>query len=246
VFFLGTHETSWLARAGVPLFVSHRRLARTKKLPARALAPWALDSGGFTELSMHGRWTVEPEAYADAVRRYRDGIGLLQWAAIQDWMCEPAIRRETGKTVEEHQALTIQSLLDMRRIAPDLPWAPVLQGWAPEDYELHRIAYSRAGVDLAREPIVGVGSVCRRQATAEAEKIIRGLAAHGLKLHGFGFKILGLRRVADVLASSDSMAWSFGARRRPPMDGHTHVSCSNCIGYALAWRARLVDSIPHA
>jgi O-acetyl-ADP-ribose deacetylase (regulator of RNase III) len=32
--------------------------------------PWALDSGGFTELSLHGRWKATPAAYVAAVRRY--------------------------------------------------------------------------------------------------------------------------------------------------------------------------------
>src|ERR1700728_2833528 len=57
VFYLGAHQPHWLWRAGVPLFVSHRQLARKRQLRP-ALARWALDSGGFTELSMHGAWTT--------------------------------------------------------------------------------------------------------------------------------------------------------------------------------------------
>ena len=49
-FYLGTHQTGWLAKLDVPLFVSRRRLATLRKLP-RAVGSWALDSGGFTELS---------------------------------------------------------------------------------------------------------------------------------------------------------------------------------------------------
>ena len=37
VFYLGTHMDGWLAHVGVPLFVSHRRLARRKTLPKAAL-----------------------------------------------------------------------------------------------------------------------------------------------------------------------------------------------------------------
>ena len=33
VYYLGTHMDGWLAHVGVPLFVSHRRLARRKTLP---------------------------------------------------------------------------------------------------------------------------------------------------------------------------------------------------------------------
>jgi hypothetical protein len=44
-FYLGTHQTGWLAKAGVPLFVSDRRLRKRVTLP-RAIADWAEDSGG--------------------------------------------------------------------------------------------------------------------------------------------------------------------------------------------------------
>jgi hypothetical protein len=50
--------------------------------------------------------------------------------------------------------------------------------------------------------------------TAEAERTIRALAADGFSLHGFGFKVDGLARCADVLASADSLAWSDGARKQ--------------------------------
>jgi len=62
VFYLGTCQVSWLATAGVPLFVSHRRLAPRKTLP-RAIAEWALDSGGFTELSLFGEWRTSARQY---------------------------------------------------------------------------------------------------------------------------------------------------------------------------------------
>ena len=104
-FYLGTHETSWLARTEVPLFVSRRRLALRKRLP-RATTSWALDSGGFTEIATYGRWTISPGEYAAEVRHYRDQIGRLEWAAPQDWMCEPVMLERTGLTVVDHQKLT--------------------------------------------------------------------------------------------------------------------------------------------
>lgn len=63
VNYLGTHETSWLRSAGVPLFISHRRLARLKRTLPVAIAPWALDSGGFSELSLYGGWKTTPSEY---------------------------------------------------------------------------------------------------------------------------------------------------------------------------------------
>jgi hypothetical protein len=92
-------------------------------------------------------------------------------------------------------------------------------------------------VDLAATPLVGLGSVCRRQATREIGVIVTELAGLGLRLHGFGIKRRGLADYADSLASADSMAWSFAARRRPPPPGCSrHSNCANCPRYALAWR----------
>jgi hypothetical protein len=58
-FYLGAHHPHWLERAPFPPFVSHRRLAARRRLP-RATTGWALDSGGFTELRLHGGWRTTP------------------------------------------------------------------------------------------------------------------------------------------------------------------------------------------
>ncbi|WP_033222224.1 DUF7221 family queuine tRNA-ribosyltransferase-like protein [Kitasatospora phosalacinea] len=242
-FFLGTHQPDWLARTSVPLFVSYRRLANRKTLP-RAIGPWALDSGGFTELSMHGEWRTAPGAYLTAVRRYADEIGNLAWAAPMDWMCEPWIVQNTGLSVAEHQRRTVANFQQLRDAAPNLPIVPVLQGWSLDDYQHCADLYDKAGIDLTSEPLVGLGSVCRRQATTEAALIVTTLAARGLRLHGFGFKMHGLRIAGHHLASADSLAWSYEARHKPPMPGHTHKNCANCRPYALAWRTRVLASLP--
>src|SRR5690606_9297298 len=121
--------------------------------------------------------------------------------------------------------------------------APVLQGYTLDEYLRCVDLYDRAGVDLTREPVVGLGSVCRRQGTAEAERIIATLASMGLRLHGFGFKLQGLVRVGRLLASADSMAWSYDARRRPPLPGCRHKNCANCLRYAMLWRERVLGVI---
>lgn len=226
----------------MPLFVSARRLRDYRNLP-RALGEWALDSGGFTELNLHGRWTISPQQYAEEVFRWREAVGNLAWASIQDWMCEPFVTSKTGKTVQEHQRLTIENYLALTRLAPEIQWMPVLQGWLCEDYESHVGMYAEAGVNLTQIPLVGLGSICRRQHTAMAEEIIRHLHALGIKLHGFGFKLDGLRRATPYLSSADSMAWSLAARYEPPMPGHTHKTCSNCLPYALRWRRQVTDAI---
>jgi hypothetical protein len=241
-FFLGTHDPSWLAKTNVPLFVSHVRLKNRKTLP-RATCTWALDSGGFSELSLHGRWTVSPADYVAAVRRYRDEIGGLQWAAIQDYMCEPQMLAKTGLSVVEHQRRTVASYIELKTLAPEIPWCPVLQGWSLGEYYDCWQMYEKAGVDLKLLPIVGVGTVCRRQATIRTSFLLGDLAREGLRLHGFGFKIEGLRNAAEHLVSADSMAWSFHARKNPGGLGHSHKHCGNCLEYALGWRDELLGSM---
>lgn len=241
-FLLGTHEPSWLSRSRVPLFISAVRL-RLRRAP-RAVCKWALDSGGFSELSLRGLWSIPMEQYVDEVLRWIDKIGPLEWAAIQDWMCEPWILEKTGKTVDEHQRLTIQSLLDLRERAPDVPWAPVVQGWKIADYVRHVEMYAAQGVDLREHAIVGVGSVCRRQGTNEGAAIMRELARGGLRLHAFGIKTQGLAMFGDRIASADSMAWSFQARKQQRrLPGHTHKTCANCFDWAMQWRERMLAGV---
>jgi hypothetical protein len=241
-FYLGTHQPAWLARdLGVPLLVSHRRLASRRSLP-RATGPWALDSGGFTELSLYGRWRTDARTYVAAVRRYSEEIGQLDWAAGQGWMVESHVRTRTGASLRTHQHRTVTNYLQLRELAPELPFIATLQGQSVADYQRCADLYERHGVDLAALPRVGVGSICRRQHSGEVEQIVRSLADRGLRLHTFGAKVLGLTRYADVICSSDSLAWSFRGRHVPGCSP-SHRSESNCVHFALAWHTRLLDSL---
>lgn len=243
-FFLGTHHPHWLGSVSEPLFVSRRQLRRYKTLPRRVGgARWALDSGGFTELSMHGRWITSAADYARDVVRYRDEIGGLAWAAPQDWMCEPIMLKTTGLSVAEHQRRTVASVLELRALGA--PVIPVLQGWTRGEYFDCWEMYEAAGVDLRSEPIVGLGSVCRRQNMMSATILVTALASEGLRLHGFGFKATGLKSCGHMLASADSLAWSYHARREPPRweCRGKHINCANCAPFALEWRAELLGSL---
>lgn len=237
-FYLGTHMEGWLRDSTVPLFVSHRRLVKRKTLPI-ASHRWACDSGGFSELSLYGRWVTTEEQYVKAIARYKAEVGLLDWAAPMDWMCEPFMLERTGLSVREHQRRTVTNFLSLRSREEAI--VPVLQGWIPDDYLRHVEDYERAGVDLTQEQTVGVGSVCRRQNLGVVQDIL--LKLQGLRLHGFGFKLQGLKACADLLTSADSMAWSYNARRNPSLPGHTHKSCANCKTWALAWRKRALQSM---
>jgi len=243
-FYLGTSMPSWMRKEefrNIPLFVSDRRL-KTYKNPVKSIVEWACDSGGFTELSMYGEWRTPPHRYAARVRKYMDTIPGFQWASIQDWMCEPWILEKTRKTVQEHQELSLRSLQKLRVLTQDVLWIPVLQGWERDDYLRHWEMYEKAGFDLHNEPVVGLGSVCRRESTIEAEKIVRSLQP--LRLHGFGMKTTAVSRFGHLLNSSDSLAWSFAGRMRPDPDCDKK-SCSNCVHYALEWYENLVSKQSH-
>lgn len=221
-FMLGTHRPHWLyadssreQKPDGPLFVSARQIAHARRTSwPRCDTRYAIDSGGFTELRQHGGWVTTPEAYAAQVAELDERTGTLAWAATQDWMVEDDALRRTGLTVDEHQRRTVQSFLDLVRIAPHVRWLPVLQGQTLAQYLAHLDMFEAAGVHLASMERVGVGSVCRRQRSTEIAGILRELAARGLRLHGFGVKTGGLELAAKYLASADSLAWSLGARKR--------------------------------
>ncbi|MBT4331538.1 MAG: hypothetical protein HOD58_16630 [Gammaproteobacteria bacterium] len=241
MFYLGTHEPLWLQRTSVPLFVSRSRIAgRCKKNPPKALGRWALDSGGFTEIHKFGEWVLTARDYADEVIRYADEMGNLDWAAPQDWMCEPSALKASGLTVADHQRNTVNNFLELRDVLGVLV-IPVIQGWSRDDYLRNVDQYEAAGVDLSSESLIGLGSICRRNREAEIAGIISIL--HPLQLHGFGVKGAGLINNAKFLKSADSMAWSFSARYEPPLKGCSHPHCNNCIKYALKWRESLLSKV---
>jgi hypothetical protein len=215
----------------------------------------SIDSGGFTELQQFGEWTMDPDTYGGMIYRFMDNGITPTFVAPQDWMCEPAVIEGgtwngntfagTGLSVPIHQELTIENFLYLREQFPAAPWIPVLQGWTLDDYLSHAEQYAAAGVDLATERLVGLGSVCRRQSTDEIGLITGTLAERGYRLHGFGVKAQGLDRYGHNLASADSLAWSYGARReRIKLEGCEHRGdCRNCLRYATLWRERVMDSL---
>jgi hypothetical protein len=203
------------------------------------------------------------------------GQDRVLWIAPQDWMCEPwvifgknqhlspkhrdffhgtRLARGVGPggpeldldtAVSVHQRFTVDNYLELRSLAPDLPIIPVLQGWELRHYQRCADMYAAAGVDLSAAAVVGLGSVCRRQATTEIRDIVNHFAAQGLRLHGFGVKALGLASYAGGLVSADSLAWSDDARRskKGALPGHTHKNCANCPDWALDWYQRRVAEL---
>jgi hypothetical protein len=247
-FYLGTHVISWLRDADVPLMVSRNRLSR-RRTPLRAATEWIMDSGGFTELQRHGGWRITAKQYADEITRYGELVGPMEWAAPQDWMCEDAVIHGgtykgvscvgTGLSVAEHQRRTVGNYLDL--MALGAPVIPVLQGQTLGDYMRCVELYGDAGINLAGLPTVGLGSVCRRERTREIGEIVATIYSLGIRCHGFGVKEPGLRRYGGMLASADSMAWSFGGRKRGSCT-HRKSRCANCRHWAMEWREKVVTA----
>jgi hypothetical protein len=265
--------------SGYTLFVAIPRLLRRVSAFPPALHPYCIDSGGFSELQKYGIWRRSAAEYVELVRRIVGQLGpeLCQWVAPQDCMCEDLViygglgprglvfkgtremrglgpmdpEQDRTTAVRIHQRLTRDNYLELRELAPELRFIPVLQGQTLEDYVYCDQLYREAGVDLSAAPVVGLGSVCRRQATEEIEEIVDHFHAKGYRLHGFGVKTLGLGRYGPKLVSADSLAWSEDARRRPDGFGpvhqpgaRRHKNCANCADYAVWWHQRLVKRYP--
>lgn len=218
-----------------------------RKRPLNAQGQWAIDSGGFSELNLNGKWTVSEKQYVQELNRLTTNRGLL-WAAQQDWMCEPWILEKTGLSVQEHQRKTVRNFAKLRSMECNVHIIPVIQGFHPDEYEECVYLFNEMGFDLRNEPLVGIGSICRRQRTDEIGQLVKRISKMGISLHGFGVKKSGLQKYGKYLASADSLAWSYEARysKRRCLDTKHHPTskaCNNCLTYALEWRERLLNSL---
>lgn len=172
-----------------------------------------MDSGAFSTITTHGGYPHPVSEYADQIKRWRSNGNLLA-AVSQDYMCEPHMLERTGLTIADHQRLTIERYDALLAEDCGVYIMPVLQGYAPADYVAHLEAYSNR---LAHNAWVGVGSVCKRNGNKRAiEAVLLAIKTHrpDLRLHGFGLKSTALSSslVVELLATADSMAWSYAAR----------------------------------
>lgn len=88
----------------------------------------------------------------------------------------------TRLNVAEHQRRTVENFLELRDIAPDLPFVPVLQGYASDGYQRCADLYDTVGIDLATAPWSASGQC----AAARAPKRLAGLSptCTAVALHG--------------------------------------------------------------
>lgn len=252
--WLGAPDPAWISWIDRPVCVSYSRLRRMTRdgLPyADSEARWFLDSAGFSDVNKYGRYRDTAEEYMTAVRLYDARIGGLEWASIQDYMCEPSALAATGLTAEAHQLATVRSYFDLTGLWSERashrrpsPFRAVLQGDTPESYVRCARIYAEHGVDLAAAEIVGLGSVCTRESTREIAEVVTAVreAVPGIRLHGFGVKTGGLSLYGAGLTSVDSQAWSAAARHRhikSPRCTQVHTDCRNCPTWAEDWHDKV-------
>lgn len=212
-FFVGLHQPSDAKRVETA-FLSVNRLRGRKS--GFEVGDWIMDSGAFTAILKHGGYPDGVEAYAAEIKRWSKNGNLLA-AVAQDYMCEDHMLKRTGKTIPEHQKLTIDRYDALAACdAGGVYIMPVLQGYAAEDYVSHIRQY---GDRLKQGMWVGVGSVCKRNGDPRAiENVLMAIKKErpDLRLHGFGLKVtaLGSGLVRQLLHTADSMAWSFAARKQ--------------------------------
>jgi hypothetical protein len=213
IFFVGMHHPHNAGKVPAAFISVNTLKKRRSGFPVRR---WVMDSGAFTTINMHGGYPEPVSAYAAHIRRFANN-GKLLAAVAQDYMCEPFMLAKTGLTIKDHQHLTIERYDELSNCdTSGVRIMPVLQGYATQDYIDHIRLY---GDRLKNRMWTGVGSVCKRNTNPESiEAVLQGIKRErqDLRLHGFGIKITSLRSplVRGLLFSSDSMAWSFAARRQ--------------------------------
>lgn len=245
-FYVGSLIPNWLwtQQNRVPLFVSRRTLIKVKKLKP-SNGRWCCDSGGFTELSLHGKWTISPAQYVEELNKFNEKISNMDWAAPQDYMCEPNMLEKTGLTVQHHQRLTCENFLELQSLQPDVRIIPVLQGWDIDEYWNHIDMYMEYGIDLRNYETVGMGTFCRRSNMNELLPLVIGLEKYGIKMHGFGLNLRGVQMFGSYMQSSDSTAWNKSAilngRKGIYLCGRQHDNakdCSSCHEWSMMYGER--------
>ena len=184
-----------------------------------------IDPQAFQILKLFGCYPDPVATYAELLKHICT-LCVVDSATSEDWMCESFMLERTGLNKETHQRLTIERYDELLAYAPPCYIMPVLQGYKPNVFVAHIRAYGyRLNPTCDDEtgkwigPWVGVGSVCKRN--ADIDKIAEVLIAikterPDLRLHGFGVKTTALQSalIRSLLHTTDSMAWSFAARKQ--------------------------------
>jgi hypothetical protein len=241
-----------LREMGAPGLISANALRRAGRVRFKhptidylgGLDDVALDSAGFVAMVRYG-------GYPWSVAEYVALAGSFPWAwwASMDYCCEPEIARDRDEVLARVQRTadmleTVRNEAGRQGVRDPMP---VLQGWKPDDY-LRSLDLTLRLVGAA--PLMGLGSVCRRNVSgpdgivAVLDRLDRAMQP-GTRLHLFGVKsdILSMLHAwSGRVASVDSMAWDFRARKDARERG---VSCSvdHKQGVLRGWFRRQTERV---
>jgi hypothetical protein len=165
-----------------------------------------LDSGGYAFFHRHGDYPYTLDQYAALAVAYG-----ADFVSTMDYPCEVGVKRpERLRTNVDRIRRTVENASTAMERFPKLPWVPVVQGFAPQEYEASADLIVDAGLE---RPVMAIGTLCARKSADEAWAIIRTVARKlpGVKLHGFGIdmRFLRDRRIRSTLWSADTSAWKF-------------------------------------
>jgi len=197
-----------------------------------------LDSGGYSLMLDTGEHPPT-DTYMD----YVEDKSPTQYA-VQDYPCEPEILDKYGRTVEQHQELTLERtaecLAQHQDRGIDSEIVSVVQGWDKSDYLSH--------IDRLRDhgcltDTVGVGSICRRgqdQEITDVLKAVREALPARCDIHAFGVKtnILSRSDIRQTVDSVDSAAWYYQMYKDKPVD---EPAWHTCVHLYLEYRRGLYE-----
>ncbi|MEV6525010.1 hypothetical protein AB0M43_23940 [Longispora sp. NPDC051575] len=228
--YLRAPDPDWLTQPGVPLALDLNQFTG-RALPAAA-TEWLLHSGTPAELATEGAPKLTARQYAAEVRRLVLDVGRLEHVSSQNWDCSPLALSRTTLAVGHHQRNTISNYLALRDLLGDIVF-PVLEGATASEVLRCVDLYDKAGVNLTRADLVGLGSVSRRKPAADTARLIDALAAIGLNLHADDrHDLIG---TTGNLAAASTAAWTTGAATSDPLHECTRATCAHCHLTARLW-----------
>ena len=138
IFYTGTHMINHAQYLPWCMISVNRLIKRKSDFKVN---DWIMDSGAYTNLVNHGEH-IQLEKYIDQINRWKK-CGDLNAAITQDYMCEPFVLAKTGKTIFQHQALTVERYALLRSMVSGAYIMPVLQGFKPQEYVAHVRHYGK-------------------------------------------------------------------------------------------------------
>lgn len=193
------HPPLWENTNPVPLLIAASSCWNGQRLRALGWPTQAsgrfCDSGGFVFGRNRSCFPFDTSDYHVWLTAMQPNL-----AACLDLPCEVEITADNAE-VARRQAWTLKAAQQL--LSPPAPWAwvPVVQGRTLEQYATHARAYRAAGLD---QPLMGIGSLCRRTRTGEIRAIVATVAEElpGVRFHLFGVK-LGLLKQRVALATCE-------------------------------------------